>query len=58
MWLKNKQARLTGSKNNRSPLKQHWVALCTSLQNSERYEKSHLLARLYNEARTYFIEQS
>ena len=42
--LKNKQARLTGSKNNRSPLKQQWVALRASLHNSEQKEKSFLVA--------------
>jgi hypothetical protein len=46
------------AQHNRSPLKQHWVALRASLHNSEQDEKSHLLARLYNKARTYFIEQS
>jgi site-specific DNA recombinase len=42
--LKNKQARFTGSKNNRSPLKQQWVALRASLHNSEQEEKSRLMA--------------
>jgi hypothetical protein len=55
---KNKQACIARTKNNRSPLKQQWVALRASLHNSEQDEKSCLMARLYNEARTYFIEKS
>jgi hypothetical protein len=46
LFLKNKKACLPDPKNPAFPLKNQWTALRAARQNSERFEKSFLMAEL------------
>jgi len=38
------------------PLKTHWAALCAAAENFGKIQESQIVARLYDEVRTFFVE--
>jgi hypothetical protein len=54
--LQNREARHSAPSGTNSPVKTHWAALCAARENFKKNEKSLILEYIYNEGRTYFIE--
>jgi len=55
LTLTSRRARLIAAADSKSPLQKHWAAVSAARQNRSKMENRLNLARLYAEARTYFI---
>jgi len=54
--LQNREARQSAPSGTNSPLKTQWAALCAAREFVGKKEKSFIVEYIYNEVRTYFIE--
>jgi len=53
--LTNRRARLPAAVRGKSPLEKQWTAVAAARAQIKQIEKSLVLVRLYETARTYFI---
>jgi hypothetical protein len=56
--LANREARQSAPSGTNSPAKTQWAALCAATENFGKIQESCIVARLYDEVRTFFVENS
>jgi DNA invertase Pin-like site-specific DNA recombinase len=56
--LVNREARHSAPSGTNSPSKTQWAALCAAAENLGKIQESCIVARLYDEVRTFFVENS
>jgi hypothetical protein len=56
--LANREARQSAPSGTNFPAKTQWAALCATTKNLGKIQESCIVARLYDQVRTFFVENS